>query len=98
MIQTNLTRLYPQNSCPKVRKMRPPLLKQQLLEPTNLVQWLASRDVILSAWRNRKARKSSQNALVLPLYMYLPNMVPVPAYDFSSNPSGSLKTMGTIPS
>ena len=43
--------------------MHPPLLKQQLLEPTNLVQRLASRDVILSSWQNRKARKSSWNAL-----------------------------------
>ena len=77
--------------------MRPPLLKQQLLEPTNLVQRLASHDVILSSWRNRKARiKSSQNAQVLPIY--LPKMAPVPEYDFSSNASGNLKTMGTIPS
>ena len=46
--------------------MRPPLLKQELLEPTNLVQHLASLDAI-SSWQNRKARKSSQNAQVLPL-------------------------------
>ena len=30
--------------------MRPPLLKQQLFEPTNFVQRLLSHDAILSSW------------------------------------------------
>lgn len=44
--------------------MRPPLLIEPLLEPTNLVQRLASRDVILSSWRIRKENGSylSSNA------------------------------------
>ena len=45
-----------------------------------------------------KKREKAVEMLLLVLPLYLPNMVPVPEYDFSSNPSGSLKTMGTIPS
>lgn len=62
IIQTNMTKLYSQKGCLKVRKTRPPSLKQQLLEPKNLVQRLSSLDAISSSWQNQKARKSSQNA------------------------------------
>ena len=37
VIQTNLTKQFPQEGCPKERKIGPPLLKQQLFEPTNFV-------------------------------------------------------------
>ena len=40
VIQTNLTKQFPQEGCPKVQKMGPPLHKQQLLEPLSFVQRL----------------------------------------------------------
>ena len=49
----------------KGRKIR---LKQQLPEPTNLVQRHASRDLILSSWRNRKARKAVE---MLKFFLYI---------------------------
>ena len=90
MFQTNLTKLYPKKGCPKVRKMRPPLLKQQLLDQLNVVQWLASRGVILAESKSEKKQSKVKFFLyIFRIWLQFQN-------DFSSNASGSLKTLGMV--